>query len=210
MSSSQPETKGPAGRPRRKPRSREQRARENRSALINAAADFVGENGFEGATITEITRRAGMSLGAFYQHFDSREDLFDQLLPEVGARLISALSHETQEGKDLLGGEERAIRAYFRYLNSGSPIMRLFKESEVYAPATYQAYMDDVLLRYSKTLRRSRCEGAFAAFDDRELEAIALMLTMARVEFYYRYASHGEDTAWIEAAFVKIMRKLSA
>jgi len=59
-------------------------------------------------------------------------------------------------------------------------------------------------LRYSKTLRRSRCEGAFAAFDDRELEAIALMLTMARVEFYYRYASHGEDTAWIEAAFVKI------
>ncbi|MGF7159171.1 AcrR family transcriptional regulator [Rhodoligotrophos appendicifer] len=196
-------------RPRRKRRSREQRARENRNALIKAAAEIVGESGFEGATITEITRRAGISLGAFYQHFDSREHLFDQLLPDVGALLISALSQETHEAKDAIEGEERAIKAYFRYLNSGSPIMRLFKESEVYAAKTYDAYMNDVLRRYTRTLRRRKAEGAFTSFDDRELEAVALMLTVARVEFFQRYASRGQDTAWIEAAFVKIVRLLS-
>lgn len=197
-------------RPPRRKRSREERARENRSALINAAAEIVGESGFEGATITEITRRAGMSLGAFYHHFDSREHLFDRLLPEIGSRLISALSQETHEADNPLQGEERAIRAYFRYLRSGSPIMRVFKESEVYAPATYETYMQDVLSRYSRTLRQRKAEGEFNAFNEREMEAVAVMLTMARVEFFQRFASGGQDTAWIEAAFVKIVRQLSS
>jgi AcrR family transcriptional regulator len=199
-----------SARPPRRKRSREERARENRSALINAAAEIVGESGFEAATITEITRRAGISLGAFYHHFDSREHLFDQLLPEVGAQLISALSQETHEAETPLQGEERAIRAYFKYLSSGSPIMRIFKESEVYAPATYEAYMQDVLSRYSRTLRQRKAGGEFNSFDDRELEAIAVMLTAARVEFFKHYASQGQDTDWIEAAFVKIVRQLSS
>ena len=78
-------------KPARKRRSWEQRARENRESLINAAAETVGEKGYEGATIAEVTSRAGLSLGLFYQYFESRGDLFNQLLPAVGSRLIATL-----------------------------------------------------------------------------------------------------------------------
>src|SRR5687768_15313102 len=36
--------------------------------------------GFAGATVEEITERAGFSRGAFYSNFDSREQLFIELL----------------------------------------------------------------------------------------------------------------------------------
>ena len=51
----------------------------------------VGEQGYAGASIALITQRAGLAQGTFYLYFDSREDLFDQLLPEVGQELLDFL-----------------------------------------------------------------------------------------------------------------------
>ncbi len=132
-------------RPVRRRRSRAERARENREALINAAAAIVGESGYEAATIAEVTRRAKLSLGLFYQYFESRDDLFRQLLPAVGSRLIATLAHEFHDAGSVVERETRAIRAYFDYVSSGSPIMRIFKEAEVYASEAYNIHITTVL-----------------------------------------------------------------
>lgn len=196
-------------RPKRRRRSREERARENREALINAAASIVGENGYEAATIAEVTRRAGLSLGLFYQYFESRDDLFRQLLPAVGSHLIATLGHEFHDANSVVEGEVRAIKAYFEYVSSGSPILRIFKEAEVYAPSAYNDHMADVLQRYTKSLRRQKEAGSYKGFTDRELKAVAVLLTMARMGFYEQLVSKGEDPAWISNAFAKIIRALS-
>jgi AcrR family transcriptional regulator len=53
----------------------ESRAR-TRSLLIEAAGKVFAERGFTGASVEEITGRAGFSRGAFYSNFDSKDDLF--------------------------------------------------------------------------------------------------------------------------------------
>ena len=190
-------------------RSRAERAHENREALLNAAADVVGESGYEGATIVEVTRRAGLSPGSFYQYFESREDLFHQLLPAVGEKLLAVLAQSSHDAPDAVESEARAIRAYFDFLRSGSPIMRVFREAEIYAPDTHAAYLDDVLDRYQRSLLRRKEAGEFAAFDRDELMAVALLLTTARVEFM-RFMPQGTgDSDWIETVFVKIVRQLA-
>ncbi|MFC4272763.1 TetR family transcriptional regulator [Sneathiella chungangensis] len=196
-------------KPARKRRSWEQRARENRESLINAAAKTVGEKGYEGATIAEVTSRAGLSLGLFYQYFESRGDLFNQLLPAVGSRLIATLGQESSSVKDAVEGEKRAIRAYFDYLDSDKSIMRVFKEAEVYAPDAYNEYLANILRRYSKVLRRQKEQGEFQKFSEKELEVVATMLTMARVEFYERFAESDESSEWICDIFVKIVEALA-
>lgn len=193
----------------RKRRSRAERARENRETLINAAAEIIHESGYEGATIAEVTRRAGLSLGSFYQYFESRDDLFHQILPTIGARLISVLAQESHDAHTAVEAETKAIKAYFDYVGSGSPIMRVFREAEVYAPQAYADHMNDVLARYTRTLRRRNAAGEFQGFDDRELEAVAVMLTAARVELFERFAGNGQDTDWICEAFIKIIKALS-
>jgi AcrR family transcriptional regulator len=55
---------------------------ETRQRLLEAAFTVFAHNGYERATVDEIVREAGFSKGAFYVHFESKEDLFWELLQE--------------------------------------------------------------------------------------------------------------------------------
>ena len=63
------ERKNPRGRP---PNSDGQ---ETKARLLDAAAAACAESGFDGATLNEIARRAGVTAAAIYNHYESREDL---------------------------------------------------------------------------------------------------------------------------------------
>jgi AcrR family transcriptional regulator len=41
--------------------------------VLEAAAQVIGEKGYEAATMTEIAERAGASIGALYQYFPNKE-----------------------------------------------------------------------------------------------------------------------------------------
>lgn len=56
--------------------------------LAAAEAEFV-EHGLDGAKIEQITRRAGISKGAFYLHFSSKSQLFRELVESFVARLAA-------------------------------------------------------------------------------------------------------------------------
>jgi AcrR family transcriptional regulator len=47
-----------------------------RRALIAAAAELIGERGYEGTSLEAVAARAGMTRGAIYGNFASREELF--------------------------------------------------------------------------------------------------------------------------------------
>lgn len=47
-----------------------------RARLIEAAAQAIGEKGFRGTTLDEVAARAGLTKGAIYGNFESKEDLF--------------------------------------------------------------------------------------------------------------------------------------
>src|SRR5215831_9667935 len=46
-----------------------------RAKLIEAAAQVIGEKGYERLTLGEVARRAGMTRGAIYGNFKNREEL---------------------------------------------------------------------------------------------------------------------------------------
>jgi AcrR family transcriptional regulator len=53
-----------------------------RAALLGAAAETFAERGFAAATMDEIAERVGLSKGALYYRYKSKEDLFIALLDE--------------------------------------------------------------------------------------------------------------------------------
>jgi AcrR family transcriptional regulator len=65
---------GPEGEPRRL--TRQQSKARTRALLVEAAGKVFAERGYYGASVEEITERAGFSRGAFYSNFESKEDLF--------------------------------------------------------------------------------------------------------------------------------------
>lgn len=62
-------------------RRREQQKRQNRARLIEAALVLFSEEGYDQVTVDDITRRAGLAKGTFFNYFRSKADV----LLEVGA-----------------------------------------------------------------------------------------------------------------------------
>ncbi len=59
--------------------------------LLRAAEQVFAGRGLALAKVEEITRRAGTSKGAFYLHFESKEEAFKQVVESFLARLASLL-----------------------------------------------------------------------------------------------------------------------
>ncbi|MEH3033547.1 MAG: TetR/AcrR family transcriptional regulator [Aeromicrobium erythreum] len=71
----------------------ERRRARTRAALVGAAQSFIAE-GNEGAPIQEVTERADVGIGTFYNHFSSREELMRAALDdavEAYAQMLDAL-----------------------------------------------------------------------------------------------------------------------
>lgn len=55
-------------------------------ALLNAAVECLVDVGYRGTTTTEVTRRAGVSLGAMLHHFPTKADLLTAAVGHVMRR----------------------------------------------------------------------------------------------------------------------------
>ncbi|WP_370880059.1 TetR/AcrR family transcriptional regulator [Labrys monachus] len=56
---------------------------ENRQRILDAAAQLFRERGFEGVTVAQIMKAAGLTHGAFYGHFASKDELIAQAFAHV-------------------------------------------------------------------------------------------------------------------------------
>jgi AcrR family transcriptional regulator len=71
---------------------REQSQALTREKLLRSAADVVGRDGYEGASVERIAEEAGFSKGAFYSNFSSKEDVLLQLLEGHAGNDVKELS----------------------------------------------------------------------------------------------------------------------
>ena len=82
--------KGPAKarRPgsRRQPAERPYHHGDLRRVLVDAAFELVGEGGAEAVSVREAARRAGVSPGAPFRHFESRDALLEAVAEEAQRR----------------------------------------------------------------------------------------------------------------------------
>ncbi|MBP8533257.1 ScbR family autoregulator-binding transcription factor [Streptomyces sp. MK37H] len=59
---------------------KQERAVRTRNLIMRAAAELFDEEGYEGASVSRIVKRAGVTLGAMYFHFDSKQDLAREVM----------------------------------------------------------------------------------------------------------------------------------
>mgnify|MGYP003378150954 CR=1 FL=1 len=72
---------------------RKEQARHTEQAILQAAMDLSRKQSFDKVSIREICQRAGITTGAFYHHFRSKDDLlargFAPLLENLGWELVA-------------------------------------------------------------------------------------------------------------------------
>lgn len=70
-------------------------------AILESAARLLREKGIAGAGVADVMKGAGLTVGGFYAHFDSKEDLIEETLrrtsEEVRQRLFDRLEDKPAE-----------------------------------------------------------------------------------------------------------------
>lgn len=155
---------------------------EKRTRLIEAAARVIGRYGYAGCSIARITSKARVAHGTFYLYFSSQQELFDIILPTMGAEFLSTISEAIRGASTFIEIENRGFRANLEYSVAKPYYNRLLWEAELFAPRAYRRYMDDVINRYTASLRRSKESKTLLGFADDELEMLAIMLIGARTQ----------------------------
>lgn len=84
---------------------REQKARSH-AGILASAARLLRERGISGARVADVMEGAGLTVGGFYAHFDSKETLVDQTLAqtskELRLRLFSGLGQKPKAARALV------------------------------------------------------------------------------------------------------------
>lgn len=161
----------------------QQRAQETRQRILGAAARVFARRGYGQATVEDIATEAGVSNGALYHHFASKQELFRAILDdhlreqhvEIAALLPASSFREAIE---------RFVAYWFDHLQSDHESDRLFME--FWAQATREPEARDALAAFARqgthlvceALRISQSAGAVRADLDVEAAATLIYATM--------------------------------
>jgi TetR/AcrR family transcriptional regulator, transcriptional repressor of aconitase len=80
------------------PKISEERRTERREQILAGARRAFAEHGYEGATVARLEHEVGLSRGAIFNYFPSKEDLFVELAMQDTSRLSDAWLDEGLEG----------------------------------------------------------------------------------------------------------------
>ncbi|MBN1935674.1 MAG: TetR/AcrR family transcriptional regulator [Anaerolineae bacterium] len=149
----------------------QQRGEETRTRLMDVAQVCFSRQGYDTTGIAEICRQAGVSKGAFYHHFDSKQALFLALLNRWLAGLDTYFEAVRAEAATIPGALLRmvdGVAPIFQEQYGQLPIILEFwiqaaHDSTVWsaAIAPYRRYRD----YFSEMFRVGIADGSFKPID---------------------------------------------
>jgi AcrR family transcriptional regulator len=162
------------------------RGANTRARLVSAAKEIFERDGFLEARITDISKRAGLSHGAFYHYFTSKEQLFREVAEIQEERLTAPPEDPALVNARDDSPWQRISKANRRYLlryREEAPIMGVIEQV-----SRYDGPVNDVRMarqrrfagRSERAIRRWQAEGIADRRVDAGLAADALGAMVAR------------------------------
>jgi AcrR family transcriptional regulator len=170
-------------RSRRLQLTRAERAELVKKRLFDAAVKVVGEIGYAEATVSRITRLAGVAQGTFYNHFPNRQDLLDQLLPTVGTEMLNFIRGRVDSASSEIEKESARFLGFFEFLMEVPEFMRILNEADLFAPKGYAKHIELISTNYFRALTKGKV--GESEFTPAELEVVVHIMMGAR-----SYLSH--------------------
>ncbi|MFI5429633.1 TetR/AcrR family transcriptional regulator [Aeromicrobium sp. UC242_57] len=126
-----------------------------RSRIVESAGRRLKQDGIDGSGVAVLMKDAGLTNGAFYAHFDSK----DSLVAEVVASELAAQLDRYDSLPQGREGVEEMIRQYLSVEHrdnpsEGCPSASLLDEIARSTPATRQAYTDGATALVDALTRR--------------------------------------------------------
>jgi AcrR family transcriptional regulator len=133
-----------------------------RARLIEAARRLVATRGIEATPISDITDEAGVGVGSFYNHFDTKDDLLEAVIADTFETHGAALDRIHEGKTDVAEIFAQNVRLTVRLVEH-DPVWGWFVvRTGLYVPQLRSSLGS----RLARDLRRGFDAGRFASYDE--------------------------------------------
>ena len=176
---------------------RHEQAENSRKRLMVIASRLFFEHGYQGVSINDICREAGLTKGAFYYHFSNKDELYCQLFtPQLDAYLDS--HYHVPEGAC---AQERFLRLAACTFASSKELGKALVAQNMIALITNR---NSNLYDESRTHTRLLGEAVDAAMEEGSFrarmskEGYVLLYACLMNGFLFKWESASEQEDWVD------------
>ena len=136
-----------------------------RGRLLEAAEQIFADVGFHEASIVKITEAAGVAQGTFYLYFESKKQIFDELVRDLNSRVRHAMKEASSKGTTRVEAEVLGFAAYFRFTSEHKALYRVIRQAEFVSPEMLRYHYDRLSEGYVEGLREAVESGEIGDVD---------------------------------------------
>jgi AcrR family transcriptional regulator len=146
------------------------RGARTRAALVKAARSLFEKQGFLDTNVGDIARRARVAHGTFYTYFNSKEEIFSEVVEVLQVDMQKMAAEEPPVTADGSISEriERANRGYIRAYETNARMMAVLEQVATFNPRLAQ------MRRSSRTFWNQRNSEAIRRWQERGIVDTAI------------------------------------
>lgn len=168
--------------------SRDIQAQETREKLMRTSMELIAREGYQKVTISRICKECGVSVGTFYQYFQSKKDII-MLMDRKHSDHISHMC-QVEPGRSAVELYQEYVRKYMEYIagygfQASRSLMQGMLEDEV---RDEEAGMDVQKVFFKKLLAHGRQTGEFdpeAMSDEEFFELFTIGINGIFIGWFY-------------------------
>lgn len=100
-------------------------AAERQDEIIRAAVDLAAEQGVDKVTTRDIAKAVGVTRGAIFRHFPSKESIWIAAAQWARSRLLSVIDRAASQAADPLDAVQRVFYAHVAFAEKNPALPRL-------------------------------------------------------------------------------------
>lgn len=150
------------------------RGEATRRRLLIAAEQEFGAKGYHGASVSSITQRAEIAQGTFYLYFRSKEEMFLNLVRDIGHQLRAHSAQAIAKAPNRLEAERLGLEAFLEFTSKHRGLYRIVQESQFVDPQVFREYYEKLAEGYTAALEKAARNGELVR-GDAETRAWSMM-----------------------------------
>jgi AcrR family transcriptional regulator len=163
-------------------------------ALLVAAVLCFSSKGFHATTTRDITAAVGLSPGALYVHFPSKEDVLFEIVRTGHERALDTMLSQPDDG-DPADYVHRLVAAHVAWHARHHTVARVCQYELAALSPAHQAVVLDLRQRFSTVLRSAVTRGARAGeFDVPDVNRAVRAVLSLGIDLVRWYRLDGTDT----------------
>jgi AcrR family transcriptional regulator len=178
-------------------RPRQERAERTRAHIVDTAAVAFAEHGFDGVSLNDIVSASGISKGAFYFHFSSKEELALAAFRAKQQEMLSKLAAQPTRSSraELLVSSMRTRAQLIREDPSFRCISRLGAQFNLQSASgsVYASYLDQAIGSIAELIEDGQRVGEFRADLDPDAAARVIFAGAVGIDSLAQVSSGEKD-----------------